>query len=190
MINRINNALKWRIEKFKLLINDINFIKKRNVKISLNNHLKYGTQNNLVTYYKMIDLYCATNGKYLHDLHKIVQKKFQIKKHLDPKLKSIILAQEGTDIKESFKIINQNLINDGYHKLNTKLDDFQIEELIKITENCKTTFAPNYTQKVFYDSSNIKSEIYKYEASDILNNEFVQKLIIDPGLIQICTFSF
>ncbi len=126
-----------------------------------------------VSYMSMINLYCLTSGKFLFDFNKKnkVYKDFMNNSNFF----------KDVNRKDLFKI-NSELNNEGYSFFKYRLDK-------KITYNLKsfsyTLKAKVGNNQILYDPKDKKSNIYKFSPNDLIQNQWVQELIMDPVLINI-----
>ena len=120
----------------------------------------------------LINLYSKDNGKTLIFFHNIMKTK-KVKK---TKISSLIYE------KNKPLISNEELVEKGYAKLSQNLKANHVKELIKVA---KTLKCYNGEKFVFFDEKNITSTRYNYDSNDLVNQSFIQKLIMDEYLIDI-----
>ena len=136
-------------------------------------------QYNELAYYSMINLFCKTNGEYLDRKHREISKSYTIKK-----LEGIINSCIGElDSKEIYGYVSK-LNLEGYSIFENKIP----EDLLKNLETFMLTHKCKYArdkESVVFDQNNILSEVYRFESHDVISNPDVQKLIMDPGLMEI-----
>lgn len=127
----------------------------------------------------LIDLYCATNGKFNDEINsKIVRE--NPKSLYDSSINSAILG-ECDD--EKYEKINTDLNQNGYAFFSNKLPESIVDSLNKYAKEAPAYMAPKYDMSTVFDESNIQSEIYRFNAQDLVNNTDIQKLIMDPFFI-------
>ena len=80
---------------------------------------------------------------------------------------SLMLQKNG---KEGYRIFE--------HKLNTEA----IQELKSLSYKLKAKVG---NDQILFDPKDKKSNIYKFNSNDLIQNQWVQKLIMDPVLINI-----
>ena len=126
-----------------------------------------------ISYMSMINLYCLTGGKFLFDFNK-KSKVFEGFVNNSNFFKDV-------NRKDLIKI-NSELNHEGYSLFKYKLDK-------KITHNLKsfsyTLKAKVGNNQILYDPKDKKSNIYKFSSNDLIQNQWVQELIMDPVLINI-----
>ncbi len=131
-------------------------------------------------YMAMIQLYCSTNGKYSEREHAKIKK-------LHPPIpfsgehSSLIGKVSNTD----FKNFNQTLVKDGYVNFERKIPMELVKSIYTFAQQTPALMAPKYDAPTLYEPTNPKSEIYRFGLSDMVNNPSIQKLIMDPALIQV-----
>lgn len=170
LLTKIKNKVAYEIYKLKV----------RNI---FNNgyasYLQTGTTTP-ETHRAFTHLYRATNGKW----NEQEQKKIQTN---NPSVK-ISLPIEGTlDIfdEKAFANINQTLNKDGYMIFHKKLPKEVVSRLYKYATETRVLIPPAYDKKINYDPNNLVSEIYRFNMADLLQNEDIQSLIMDPVFINI-----
>ena len=77
----------------------------------------------------------------------------------------------------------QELIDNGYIKLDFKIKDKILDSLNQFSE--KTKVIDDKGNNAFFDQKNIKSVIYRYNENDIINNEFVQEILADQKILKL-----
>jgi len=124
-------------------------------------------------YQRLISLYCKSNGKF--------NEKF------DQELKGgmLNLTDEKPGLTTPIKQVGlaEQLESEGYAILEKKLSADVIDRLKKFALTVPSVI--NYKTKMVYNPESSESEIYRFDAGDIINHEDVQNLIMDPELIQI-----
>lgn len=121
----------------------------------------------------MVNLYCLTNGRFLDNLkprHEYI---------LNSNLKSILFNELDF---EYVKTISQTIKNDGYSIFKNKLDNKVIDELKSLSFKLKAKVGEDH---IHFDPKNKRSNIYKFEPNELINDGCVQELIMDPILINI-----
>ena len=126
-----------------------------------------------IAYMAMVNLYCLTNGRFLEKKNK--KKEFSYFFKSQSKLFKNITPQNVYNVakeinKEGYKIFE--------HKLNTKA----IQELKSLSYKLKAKVG---NDQILFDPKDKKSNIYKFNSNDLIQNQWVQKLIMDPVLINI-----
>ena len=120
----------------------------------------------------MINLYCLTGGVFITNFNK------RFKKSNFNFLNNESIFDYHSEGNRS-KIITE-LKTEGYAKLNTLLDEKITKSLVDFS--LKTT-ANVKGKAVFFDHKKIISNIYRFSNKELLNNVDVQKIIMDPQLI-------
>lgn len=132
------------------------------------------------SYMLLINLYCSTNGRFNENIHQ------RIKKTNPPvKIPEELAGAPGTLSKRNFKKINEELNHNGYIKFEKKLNKDLLSRLYNFALQTGAKIPQNYDEKVIYDPSNLKSEIYRLDNSDLVNNKDIQNLMMDPVLINV-----
>ena len=120
----------------------------------------------------MVNLYCLTNGEFSAKLSQ--KKDFSFLKRKSHLFKSISQKK----INEVAEEINK----EGYVIFDYKLNIKAIEELKSLSYTLKAKVGNN---QIIFDPKDKKSNIYKFNPNDVIQNHWVQKLIMDPVLINI-----
>lgn len=89
------------------------------------------------------------------------------------------------------KFFNERIYNsnrgelnlNGYVKYEKNLDAKSIEKLLHFSNNSIVTNLAG--KESFFDSTQVNSTIYRYSQNEILNNEEVQSIICDNGILEI-----
>ena len=132
------------------------------------------------TYMTLINLYCATDGKFNDKMNHQIISKNPPKKITEP-----ISGVIGTLSQDDFKKTNDKLNKDGYAYFDKKLPSETIAKLREYALKTGTRTAPKYDAKVVYDPNNPTSEIYRFDILDLINNKEIQDLIMDPAFINV-----
>jgi len=120
----------------------------------------------------LINLYSKDNGVSLLFFHNIMKTK-RVKK---TKISSTIYENDKP------LISNEELDKKGYVKFSQNLKANHVKELVKVAKTLKCYNGENF---VFFDQKNITNTRYNYAPNDLLNQSFIQKLIMDEYLINI-----
>ncbi len=131
-------------------------------------------------YMNMVNLYCATDGRFNDKVHKEI-----ISKNPPKKINQSISGVIGTFSPQEFHQKNEILNKDGYVYFDKKLPQETINKLREYALKNPTRTAPKYDTKVIYDPQNPTSEIYRFDILDLINNPEIQELIMDPALINV-----
>ncbi len=131
-------------------------------------------------YMSFLNLYCSTNGKLNEELHNEIIKNNPPKK-ITEKLTGVI----GEINSEEFSNINKILNKDGYVSFSKKANSELVSNISNFALKTNALIAPLYDKNVIYDPINPKSEIYRFQQNDLINNKDIQQLIMDPVLINI-----
>jgi hypothetical protein len=128
----------------------------------------------------LISLYCSTNGKFNEDF----QKKIEVD---NPPIKAAdkLEGATGTIDQSAFKAINNELNENGYAKFDNKIPAPVCDKLYNYALKAQAKIPPKYDSKIIYDPLNPVAEIYRFDMNDLVNNEDVQALMMDPVLINI-----
>mgnify|MGYP000415490400 CR=1 FL=1 len=126
------------------------------------------------SYMSMIRLYCITNGEFLDRFNR---KYLSNDNKINYKTESSIVKELS---KNNKKEIAENLQDEGYVKLDFLLEETIISKLTDISLNIKATVN---NELMYFDPQNIVSNIYRFPNSELLNQDIVQQLIMDPLLI-------
>lgn len=126
-----------------------------------------------ISYMAMVNLYCLTNGKFLEKFNqkKNISFPFQGESALFPNINY-----------NKIKVIVSEIKNEGYNTFNFRLPLNAVEELTSLSYNLKSKIGDNY---ICFEPKNKISNIYKFNPNDVIQNQWVQDLIMDPVLINI-----
>lgn len=131
-------------------------------------------------YLSLINLFCMTSGAFNENFH---EKRIETNSIIEPSDRSSLLL--GNFTTKDFKQINQVLNNDGYYLFDKKLDH---DIVSRLSEFAKSIPAITPYSKIELPSVNLEhptSEIYRLNKDYIVCNEDVQRLIMDPILIEV-----
>lgn len=128
----------------------------------------------------LIDLYCKTNGKFNDTKNNEI-----IKKNPKKEVLNVDSALLGSFTDEDFVETNNTLNKDGYAYFTKKLPSHLVDKIVQYALKTPTLMAPNYDEPIVLDSNNLKSEMYRFKADDLMNNTDIQELVMDPFLINI-----
>ena len=126
-----------------------------------------------VSYMSMINLYCLTSGKFLFDFNK--------KSKVYEDFVNYSNFFKNVNIKDLVKI-NSELNHEGYSLFKYKLDKKITHKLKSFSYTLKAKVGNN---QILYNPKDKKSNIYKFSSNDLIQNQWVQDLIMDPVLIKI-----
>lgn len=177
------------------IIYKVSFVIKKNKYISII-RLLYLFLNGLKTFNKkrstpqesylaMRKLFVLTNGLFndFFSLYfNLVHPKY--KKNV---MKGILGNLSQTDLNN---IVSQ-IQKEGYYLSNYKLDDQTIEKLIEFATKTPASFLnlnsgqTDSCDQVIFDSDNPISPIYKFDAQQLLQNQHIQKLVVDQSLLAV-----
>ena len=129
-------------------------------------------------YTALLDLYCATNGKFNEKTHKKITAANPPKKVTTP-----LSGVAGTLSEQEFTALNKTLNSDGFVGFKNKASSELVKNIYDYALKAGTLTAPAYNKKTIYDPQNPVSEIYRFDANDLVNNPDIQQLIMDPVLI-------
>lgn len=132
------------------------------------------------TYQALISLYCLTNGRFNEDYQE------NIKAANPPvNVSATLNGAIGAVDKNAFDAINDKLNEDGYITFDNKISESICDKLYTYAFNIGAKIPPKYDSKIIYDPLNPVAEIYRFDMDDLVNNEDVQALIMDPVLINV-----
>jgi hypothetical protein len=125
-----------------------------------------------------VDLFCKTNGVYTEEFSNKINK-------ANPPLFSERNAEGilGKFSQDDYLNITDKLNEKGYYILDKTISPDVCNELRTLALTIPALIPPAYDKKILYDPSNPKAEIYRFDMQDLMQNETIQKLIIDPVLI-------
>lgn len=126
-----------------------------------------------ISYMAFVNLYCLSNGKFLERFNQANNYRIKIEntsKYFSNFNNENILA------------ICKELNIDGYKIFEQKLNKNIVNELVSFSYDLKSKIEGNYLS---FDPKNKKSNIYKFNQNDLINNYWIQELIMDPFLINI-----
>ncbi len=127
----------------------------------------------------LIDLYCLTNGKFNDEINNRI-----VKENPDSLYNGSINSELlGQCDDEKYGKINTEINQSGYAFFSNKLSQSVVDSLNKFAKEAPVYMAPKYDTPTVFDENNIQSEIYRFNANDLVNNTDIQKLIMDPFLI-------
>ncbi len=132
------------------------------------------------SYSALIQLYCATNGKFSEDEHRKIAAK-NPPQSVDVPLQGVI----GTFDEIRFKNFNSTLNRDGYALFDKKLPQETVSNLYQYAGTSGAKIPPAYDTKIVYDPAHPLAEIYRFDVIDLVNNKDIQSLIMDPVFINI-----
>lgn len=125
-----------------------------------------------ISYMAMVNLYCITNGKFLEKFNR---------KNISIPLKGKSVLFPKINSKKINKIVEE-INNEGYNTFDFKLPLKAVNELKALSYKLKANVG---TDEILFNPNNKKSNIYKFNPNDIIQNKWVQELIMDPVLISI-----
>lgn len=131
-------------------------------------------------YMAMVNLFCSTDGKFLEDFNQKI-----IAQHPAKKINEPVSGVLGNLNTADFTSINNTLNKDGYVNFNKKIAPELVQKLYNFALKTQTKTAPKYDVPVIYNPDQPTSEIYRFVLNDLVNNEDIQELIMDPTLINI-----
>ncbi len=131
-------------------------------------------------YKALINLYCMTNGVWNKNEQKKIALSSPAKKQTMP-----ITGIVGTWDEKKFEEFNNVLNKNGYKTFDIKLPEEMVNRLHKFALENPSTIPPAYDKNIIYDPNNPLAEIYRFDMNDLLNNEDVQKIMMDPVFINI-----
>ncbi len=131
-------------------------------------------------YNTLLGLYCESNGKFNEKINKEIKIKNPPNKIIAP-LEGII----GNFNSKEYETINETLNKNGYVFFDKKLTQETLTELTAFALKTPTKTAPLYDQAIIYNPAHPVSEIYRFDMQDLINNESIQNLIMDPALINV-----
>jgi hypothetical protein len=132
------------------------------------------------SYKSMIKLYCATDGISNEEFNKKI-----IKDNPPLTVPEDIEGIIGKYSANDFKKVNKELNQKGYTHFEQKLSREICEKLYNFALKAPSKIPPTYKEKIIYNPENPLAEIYRFDMIDLMNNEDIQKLIIDPVLLNI-----
>tara|TARA_B110000977_G_C11090040_1_gene496383 strand:- start:5626 stop:6621 length:996 start_codon:yes stop_codon:yes gene_type:complete len=122
----------------------------------------------------MINLYCLTNGVFISKFNE----RFKFKNEFKFLKNESILGEYS--LEKKIKTVKE-LEEQGYVILDFSLDEKIIDSLVDFSIKTKANVQ---NKMIFFDKKNIVSNIYRFRNEDLLNNSVVQKIIMDPQLIE------
>jgi hypothetical protein len=133
-----------------------------------------------ISYQTLINLYCSTNGKFSDDVHKEIAA-------ANPPKKSPVKVEGAIGVLDqaAFGNINHELNENGYVRFENKIPASVCNKLHDYALHSGAKVPPKYDAKIIYDPANPVAEIYRFDMNDLVNNEDVQALMMDPVLINI-----
>ena len=131
-------------------------------------------------YMPFIDLYCATNGRFNESFNKKIVRTNPAQS-VSAKLEGVV----GTFSSKDFISINSELNESGYVTFEKKLGPDVCQKLYDYALKTPAAIPPAYDSKKIFDPAMPTAEIYRFDRQDLVNNIEIQKLIMDPVLINI-----
>lgn len=131
-------------------------------------------------YMAFINLYCSSNGKFNEKINKEI-----VANNLPKKITEPINGIIGNLNEQEFQKVNQTLNNDGYVYFDKKIPTATVAKIRDYALSKPARTAPKYDTPVIYNPANPISEIYRFDILDLINNLEIQKLIMDPALINV-----
>jgi len=156
-----------------------NFFQKRSFFKGVEQFNNTGTTPD-TAYLALINLYCSTNGKFNED----IQKKIEIE-HPPAKTPEKLEGFIGTVDQPGFKAINDELNENGYVKFDNRIPASICDKLFDYALKTQAKIPPKYDSKISYDPLNPVAEIYRFDMNELVNNQDIQALMMDPVLINI-----
>ena len=126
-----------------------------------------------IAYMAMVNLYCLTNGKFLAKLNQ----RNNFSSTINEQSKFFKEATSG-----NINQVAKEIRDDGYKIFQHQLNPEAIAELKSFSYSLKAKVGEN---QILFDPKNKKSNIYKFNPNDVIQNKWVQDLIMDPVLINI-----
>ena len=123
----------------------------------------------------LINLYCLTNGVFTTNFHNHL-KKFKTN---DNQIKSDFF-EEITE--NEVKTVSKKLKEEGYSLFPLKLKSNVVSQINKLALDLKSEVSG---EKINFNPNSIKSNIYRFNKNDLMNNPTIQKLIMDPILTKV-----
>jgi len=123
----------------------------------------------------MINLYCLTNGKFIN----FFNDKFKNKLKYPVKISSDFFDKISN---LEYEKINSELNDQGYVKLKYLLKKKIVDKLLSASQSLNAIVDGKETK---FNVNNIQSNIYRFKYNDLINNEIIQELIMDPVLINL-----
>lgn len=130
-------------------------------------------------YINFIDLYCSSNGKFNEEFNNKLKKE-----NPSANVNSTLEGVPGKFSANDFIKFNSELNEKGYSHFEKKINKELCEKLFKYALQTPAKI-PNQERKITYSPENPISEIYRIDIQDQVNNPDIQRLIMDPVLINI-----
>lgn len=135
------------------------------------------------SYLSLRKLFYSTNGNFNRKLSLIIGEKTGVYK-----IENIGKSFLGTLSDQTVKEIAQSIQQNGYYKFNTLLDNKTVNDLVSYSLSLKAKLMPRGNSNHefdFFDQSNPITVKYEYKESDLIQNNTIQNLVSDPGLLAI-----
>lgn len=129
-----------------------------------------------ISHMAMVNLYCLTNGKFLSKFSEKEKFTFYVKQQ-----SKLFNNVKTNDLKKVVEEINK----EGYKIFDYQLNPKAVKDLKSLSYKLKAKVGED---QIIFDPEDKKSNIYKFNPNDIINNHWVQHLIMDPVLINIAGF--
>ncbi len=171
IVKKIISYLSKFIEPSEIVKN------KRLFKAGYDDYLQLG-KTNQEAYMSMIKLYCQTNGQFNNDKHE------EIIRSSSPNYSDCVNGLLGQLTNADLVDINEELIEEGYVKFDNKLSDDVCKRILKFAETTPAIISKS-SERVIYNREDLASEVYRFDSQDLIQLDEIQKLIMDPTLIEI-----
>jgi hypothetical protein len=136
------------------------------------------------SYYSFRILFVATNGKLNNFFSALISKSNPYKINKE--------KSHSRLIKENISKIVSSINSNGYYEFEDKLDEQEVIKLFELAKNTPTRYTDLANQKVslskgkvLFNADNIISPRYQMDSVDLVQNELIQKIILDSSFREI-----
>ena len=125
-----------------------------------------------------INLYCSTNGAFneaFNERLKLTNPALSVSSNLQ--------GVTGSYTTTDFEKVNNEMNKKGYVHFDKKLSKDICDNLYRYALQTPAVIPPKYDSRIIYTPENPLAEIYRFDMQDLVNNEEVQQLMMDPVLL-------
>ena len=135
------------------------------------------------SYLSLRKLFYSTNGRFNRKISLRIGQKIG-EYRIENKAQSFLGPLSAEKINE----ISSSVQRDGYYKFNTLLDEKTINDLVSYSFSLKAKLMPrvkDHQEFDFFVQDNPITVKYEYSESELIQNDTIQNLVSDPGLLAI-----
>lgn len=128
----------------------------------------------------LINLYCSTNGNFSDAFNNKI-KLTNPPVNVTTNLQGVLGKYSSAD----FLKVNAELNKNGYVHFDKKLSTELCKKIYNFALETSARIPPLYDTKIVYNPEKPLSEIYRFDIQDLMNNQDIQQLMMDPVLLNI-----